>query len=122
MSYRLSYVLSMCGPCCRVRRVVSAVLSPVARLSCVGGVACSAWCWCVVCVVARCKRNIAAIHVIRSGGATTHPILKYGSLPLHLAARFKALEAVVKLLVDAYPDAAKEKDNVRRHPPSLLHA
>ena len=37
-----------------------------------------------------------------------------GMLPLHLAARrYNKSEAVIKALLDAYPDAAKEKDKVR---------
>ena len=34
-------------------------------------------------------------------------------LPLHVAAAFQASEAVVAALLKAYPDAAKEKDEVR---------
>ena len=34
-----------------------------------------------------------------------------GWLPLHLAAAFKASDAVVTMLLTAYPDAAKEKDS-----------
>ena len=36
-----------------------------------------------------------------------------GSLPLHCAARDNKSEAVIKALLDAYPDAAKEKADVR---------
>ena len=36
-----------------------------------------------------------------------------GSLPLHFAAENNKSEAVIKALLDAYPDAAKAKDNVR---------
>ena len=36
-----------------------------------------------------------------------------GKLPLHLAAGNKASDAVVATLLTAYPDAAKEKDEVR---------
>ena len=34
-------------------------------------------------------------------------------LPLHDAAKCNESEAVIKALLDAYPDAAKEKDDVR---------
>ena len=40
------------------------------------------------------------------------------SLPLHVAARSQASEAVVEALLAAHPDAAKEKDWVR---PPFLH-
>ena len=36
-----------------------------------------------------------------------------GNLPLHYAAQNNKSEAVIKALLDAYPDAAKERDNVR---------
>ena len=39
--------------------------------------------------------------------------MQYGQLPLHFAAQNNKSEAVIKALLDAYPDAIKEKDNVR---------
>ena len=36
-----------------------------------------------------------------------------GDLPLYFAAANSKSEAVIKALLDAYPDAAKAKDNVR---------
>ena len=39
--------------------------------------------------------------------------VQYGKLPLHLAAGHNKSEAVIKALLAAYPDAAKEENRVR---------
>ena len=39
---------------------------------------------------------------------------QYGNLPLHSAAENQASAEVVRALLDAYPEAAKEKNNVGR--------
>ena len=36
--------------------------------------------------------------------------MQHGNLPLHGAAQYTKSEAVIKALLDAYPDAAKETD------------
>lgn len=41
-------------------------------------------------------------------------------MPLHYAARHSESETVVQALLDAYPDAVKERSNVRDRPHALL--
>ena len=38
---------------------------------------------------------------------------QFGNLPLHLAARGNTSEAVIKALLEAHPEGAKEKNHVR---------
>ena len=45
--------------------------------------------------------------------------MQEGRLPLHYAAQYSKPEAMVRLLLDAYPDAAKEKDRNGKLPKDL---
>ena len=76
-------------------RLSPAALSPLSR----------------VCASPSLSRHACATHAIRVFFACC--CVQYGRLPLHAAASSTKSEAVIKALLDAYPDAAKAKNHVR---------
>ena len=64
-----------------------------------------------VCASPSLSRHACATHAIRVFCVCCHAQL--GWLPLHFAAGNSESEAVIMALLDAYPDAAKEKGEVR---------
>ena len=64
-----------------------------------------------VCASPSLSRHACATHTIRVFCVCCR--VQLGFLPLHHAAQYSKSEAVIKALLDAYPDAAKAKGWVR---------
>ena len=61
----------------------------------------------------RCGRKRRVFCPLFSHSSRVCCRVQDGKLPLHFAAQSNESEAVIKALLDAYPDAVKEKDKVR---------